>query len=145
MIKFYCLGPPHFPLEANCLFAMHVCSNSVFKLISSVISASWTALFALQIKRQFLAGSLASRAQFAIEDELDRDFSPVMASEMQRFSRQDASSGDNLTVLQNQVEEVKGVMTQNIEKVLERGEKLDDLMDKTTDLEASVSRICVHF
>jgi len=29
-------------------------------------------------------------------------------------------------------------MTQNIERVLERGEKLDDLVDKTEDLEASV-------
>ena len=30
-------------------------------------------------------------------------------------------------------------MTQNIERVLDRGEKLDDLVDKTEDLEASVS------
>jgi len=29
-------------------------------------------------------------------------------------------------------------MTQNIERVLERGERLDDLVDKTEDLEASV-------
>ena len=36
-------------------------------------------------------------------------------------------------------------MTQNIEKVLQRGEKLDDLIDKTTDLEASVSDSEVHF
>ena len=29
-------------------------------------------------------------------------------------------------------------MTQNIERVLERGQRLEDLMDKTTDLEANV-------
>jgi len=29
-------------------------------------------------------------------------------------------------------------MTENIDKVLQRGEKLEDLIDKTTDLEASV-------
>ena len=55
----------------------------------------------------------------------------------ERFSRQEVR--DNLSTLQAQVDEVKDVMTQNIEKVLERGERLDDLMDKTTDLEASVS------
>ena len=44
-----------------------------------------------------------------------------------------------MSLLQSQVDEVKGVMTQNIEKVLERGDRLDDLMDKTEELEASVS------
>ena len=45
--------------------------------------------------------------------------------------------------LQSQVDEVKGVMSQNIEKVMERGERLDDLMDKTEELENSVSMIPV--
>ena len=40
--------------------------------------------------------------------------------------------------LQSQVEEVKGILTQNIEKVMERGDKLDDLMDKTYELEEQV-------
>ena len=32
-------------------------------------------------------------------------------------------------------------MTQNIERVLERGQRLEELMDKTTDLEANVSQL----
>jgi vesicle-associated membrane protein 7 len=40
--------------------------------------------------------------------------------------------------LQSHVDEVKGVMTQNIDKILQRGDKLDDLVDKTADLENSV-------
>jgi hypothetical protein len=48
------------------------------------------------------------------------------------------SKSDNVSKLRSQVDEVKDVMTQNIERVLERGEKLDDLVDKTEDLEASV-------
>lgn len=37
------------------------------------------------------------------------------------------------------MDEVKGVMTENIDKVLQRGERLEDLIAKTDDLEASVS------
>ncbi|CAF0763876.1 unnamed protein product [Brachionus calyciflorus] len=48
------------------------------------------------------------------------------------------STGDsNFTNLQNQVNDVKGVMKSNIDKVLERGDRLDVLVDKTTDLEAN--------
>lgn len=46
---------------------------------------------------------------------------------------------NNFDSLQGQVDEVKGVMTQNIQKILDRGDKLDDLVDKTTNLESSVS------
>ena len=35
--------------------------------------------------------------------------------------------------------QVKGIMVQNIESVLERGENLDDLMQTTEDLQAHVS------
>ena len=52
------------------------------------------------------------------------------------------AGNDTVTRLQSQVDEVKGVMTQNIEKVMERGDRLDDLMDKTEELEASVSVDC---
>ena len=44
-----------------------------------------------------------------------------------------------MSVLQGQVKEVQGVMSQNIEAVIQRGERLDDLMDKTDELEAAVS------
>ena len=44
-----------------------------------------------------------------------------------------------MTKLRSQVDEVKDVMTQNIERVLDRGERLDELVDKTEDLEAGVS------
>ena len=35
-----------------------------------------------QIKRQFVSGSLIHRAQFAIEGELNRDFQPVLVTQM---------------------------------------------------------------
>jgi vesicle-associated membrane protein 7 len=41
--------------------------------------------------------------------------------------------------IHNQVEDVKRVMMDNVEKVIERGERLDDLLSKTENLESHVS------
>lgn len=41
--------------------------------------------------------------------------------------------------LQSEVEGVKNIMTQNVERILARGENLDHLRNKTEDLEATVS------
>lgn len=46
-----------------------------------------------------------------------------------------------MSLLHAQVEDVKQVMLDNVEKVLERGERLDDLLSKTEDLESHVSTI----
>ncbi|KAJ8401879.1 hypothetical protein AAFF_G00374600 [Aldrovandia affinis] len=42
-----------------------------------------------------------------------------------------------LNQVQNQVNDVQVILKDNINKVLERGEKLDDLIDKTDDLQAT--------
>lgn len=55
----------------------------------------------------------------------------------EKFSKPGA--GDHVTALRSQVDDVKNVMTQNIERVLDRGERLENLIDKTEELEASVS------
>lgn len=47
---------------------------------------------------------------------------------------------DKVTHLKNQVDGVKQIMTQNVDRILARGERLDDLMDKSEDLQAGVSR-----
>jgi len=41
--------------------------------------------------------------------------------------------------IHNQVEDVKRIMLDNVEKVMERGERLDDLLSKTENLESHVS------
>lgn len=47
--------------------------------------------------------------------------------------------GDKISALQSHVNDVKQIMLENVQKVLERGECLDDLLSKTEDLEAGVS------
>ncbi|XP_023834358.1 condensin complex subunit 2 isoform X1 [Salvelinus sp. IW2-2015] len=43
---------------------------------------------------------------------------------------------DKVRTLQSQVEGVKDIMTQNVDRILARGERLDDLMGKSEDLQA---------
>lgn len=45
---------------------------------------------------------------------------------------------NRVKTLQSQVDGVKDIMTQNVERILARGERLDDLMDKSEDLQAGV-------
>ncbi|KAH7567843.1 hypothetical protein JRO89_XS07G0163400 [Xanthoceras sorbifolium] len=45
-----------------------------------------------------------------------------------------------LAKVKAQVSEVKGVMMENIEKVLDRGEKSELLVDKTENLRSQVSK-----
>ncbi|KAJ8379303.1 hypothetical protein SKAU_G00000810 [Synaphobranchus kaupii] len=43
---------------------------------------------------------------------------------------------DRVKTLQSQVDGVKDIMTQNVDRILARGERLDELMGKTEDLQA---------
>lgn len=54
-------------------------------------------------------------------------------------------SAAKLDQVQSQVNEVKVILKDNISKVLERGERLDDLIGKTDDLQASVSTRSYRF
>ena len=51
-------------------------------------------------------------------------------------------SPGKLDHVQGQVNEVKVILKDNINKVLERGDRIDDLIGKTDDLQASVSYSC---
>ncbi|PNF17917.1 hypothetical protein B7P43_G02196 [Cryptotermes secundus] len=86
------------------------------------------------LKEKFLeVPSLCSRAVTASENEFDRDFCPVMASVVYDFN---IGRGDKVSKLRAQVEDVKQIMLDNVDKVIGRGERLDDLLSKTEDLES---------
>ncbi|XP_075539516.1 vesicle-associated membrane protein 7-like [Dermacentor variabilis] len=96
---------------------------------------SFTCLFL--IKQRFLEGSLSSRAWTAQEHELDRDFGSVIADILNNCNS--GRTGDQISQLHRQVEDVRGIMAQNNERVVERGDRLDSLLEKTQDLEQAVS------
>ncbi|KAG1651312.1 Vesicle-associated membrane protein 7 [Nymphon striatum] len=95
--------------------------------------------FLNQIKKRFQNIGLGMRAATAGSHELDREFSHVLAKEMENSTKGQGESADQLQKMRAQVNEVTGIMSKNIEKVLDRGDKLEVLVDKAADLEASVS------
>lgn len=68
---------------------------------------------------------------FAYNDEFGR----VLGQQMDYFSNN--PQADTITRVRGEISEVKEVMVQNIEKVLDRGEKIELLVDKTDQLQVS--------
>lgn len=93
--------------------------------------------FLEEIKRRFVNSSLKQRAISAHAYEFRRDFGQVLASQMSLYSDPGYDESDQIAKVRKEVNEVKDVMTQNIEKVLERGEKIDVLVGKTEELDHS--------
>eukprot|EP01023_Acetabularia_acetabulum_P021133 TRINITY_DN21058_c1_g1_i3.p2 TRINITY_DN21058_c1_g1~~TRINITY_DN21058_c1_g1_i3.p2 ORF type:complete len:227 (-),score=32.27 TRINITY_DN21058_c1_g1_i3:173-853(-) len=73
------------------------------------------------------------RAQHAIAYEYNSEYAPVMKEKMTFYSTN--PNADQLDRMRMKVSNVKEVMVSNIQKVLERGEKLDNLQNKTDELE----------
>ncbi|CEM28617.1 unnamed protein product [Vitrella brassicaformis CCMP3155] len=68
---------------------------------------------------------------FAMNDE----FAPVLAERMYFFNT--SPGADEFSRVRSQIDEVQNVMMDNIERILQRGEKIDLLVDKTEDLNRS--------
>eukprot|EP00520_Triparma_pacifica_P011210 CAMPEP_0118650396 /NCGR_PEP_ID=MMETSP0785-20121206/10228_1 /TAXON_ID=91992 /ORGANISM="Bolidomonas pacifica, Strain CCMP 1866" /LENGTH=221 /DNA_ID=CAMNT_0006542775 /DNA_START=98 /DNA_END=763 /DNA_ORIENTATION=+ len=73
-----------------------------------------------------------SQGLTAIAFSMNEEFSPVMKGQMEYFNNN--PEADAVSRVKGQIEDVKNVMVENIEKVLERGEKIELLVDKTDRL-----------
>ncbi|CAK7325219.1 unnamed protein product [Dovyalis caffra] len=72
--------------------------------------------------------------RFGIAYNLDREFGPRLKEHMQ-YCMNHPEEISKLSKLKAQITEVKGIMMDNIEKVLDRGEKIELLVDKTENLQ----------
>lgn len=72
--------------------------------------------------------------KFSIAYSLDREFGPKLKEHMQ-YCMNHPEEISKLSKLKAQITEVKGIMMDNIEKVLDRGEKIELLVDKTENLQ----------
>ena len=89
--------------------------------------------FLNDLKEQFTLKYGVDVPQRAIAFSLNEEFSKVIHDRMEYYNGAGANV-DSLSAVKNQIEDVKGVMVENIEKVLERGEKIELLVDKTDRL-----------
>lgn len=89
-------------------------------------------------------GMTAKRVAWAFVDDMESEFlrlnnpnntGRVKALIKDKMNFWNDPSNDKISNLRNKVDEVKDVMIDNIEKVLERGDKLENLTEVTSDLE----------
>lgn len=90
------------------------------------------------IRERFLAQYGVEAALKAIAFSFNEEFSKVIRERMEYYNG--GGSVDNIDNLRNQIEWVKDGMLQNIETVLERGEKIELLVDKTDRLNQQAFR-----
>jgi vesicle-associated membrane protein 7 len=97
--------------------------------------------FLQDLKQLFLNRYGLDIPQRAIAFSMNEDFSPTIQQRMEYFNSEEADRGiDNIGAVKSQIDEVRDVMVQNIEKVLERGEKIELLVDKTDRLNQQAFR-----
>lgn len=88
--------------------------------------------FLAEIKRRFTT-MYCDRAQTALPYAMNSEFSKVLAGQMRYYSSE-ASDGDTIRRVENEVDELKGIMVKNIDSIAARGERLELLVDKTDEL-----------
>lgn len=87
--------------------------------------------FLEDIKNRFRA-TYGDRGRTAIAYGMNTDFSRVLQNQMEYYSNNPGA--DRINRVRGEIDEVKSVMVHNIEKVLERGERIELLVDKTENL-----------
>lgn len=70
----------------------------------------------------------------AMPFSLNESFSPILRRQIEHFND---PTTDKISNMKNELSDIKGVMVNNIEKVLERGERIELLVDKTDRLNQS--------
>ncbi|KAK8631093.1 hypothetical protein V6N13_079857 [Hibiscus sabdariffa] len=85
------------------------------------------------IKEEFTKRYGGGKAATASANSLSKEFGPKLKERMQ-YCIDHPEEISKIAKVKAQVSEVKGVMIENIEKVLDRGVKIDILVDKTENL-----------
>mmetsp|Transcript_7486 Transcript_7486/g.11795 ORF Transcript_7486/g.11795 Transcript_7486/m.11795 type:complete len:177 (+) Transcript_7486:267-797(+) len=85
--------------------------------------------FLQDVKERFKATYSSEQAHAAIAFAMNDDFARVLQKQMQYYSEN--PDADSIGRVRSQIDDIKETMVENIEKLLQRGEKIDLLVDKT--------------
>ncbi|MBA0795517.1 hypothetical protein Gohar_006375 [Gossypium harknessii] len=95
--------------------------------------------FLERIKEDFTKRYGGGKAAAAPANSLSKEFGPKLKEHMQ-YCIDHPEEISKIAKVKAQVSEVKGVMMENIEKVLDRGERIELLVDRTENLRSQVSK-----
>ncbi|CAN0915708.1 Putative vesicle-associated membrane protein 726 [Linum grandiflorum] len=120
--------------------------TDILSIISSIMASVSFCLVAVEsagrqvplaclerIKDEFNKKYKGGKASTAKPNSLKKEFGPKLREQMQ-YCVDHPEEINKIAKVKAQVSEVKGVMMENIEKVLDRGEKIELLVDKTDNL-----------
>jgi vesicle-associated membrane protein 7 len=94
--------------------------------------------FLVEIKNKFLAAYPASETGFAdLPSYGCAAFNSTLKTLMVSYGTTEAGQNDAIRNVQREMDDVRDIMSENIERVLERGERIDLLVDKTDRLGGS--------
>ena len=105
----------------------YVSGNITYLCVTGTIfdrNVAFNCLF--ELERRLISAGLQERAQIAGPYALRSSFGSIMKDVLSEYS-----SSDVLDHLENKVGAVQGIMRQNINKAVHRGENLDDLTDRS--------------
>jgi vesicle-associated membrane protein 7 len=92
--------------------------------------------FLSRVESEFLR-LYANRWSTATAYQFNADFKGILDHLMREYS---AIKDEKIAKINEQLSDIKDVMTRNIDKVLERGEKIEILVDKSMQMEQSAFR-----
>jgi len=95
-------------------------------------------LFLEELKKKFIL-KYADQIKTAIAFAMNEDFQNTIKLKMEHYNN-NPETEDSVIRVKNQLDNVKDVMVTNIEKVLERGEKIELLVDRTDRLNQQAFR-----
>ncbi|KAH8938240.1 hypothetical protein BDL97_16G071700 [Sphagnum fallax] len=89
--------------------------------------------FLERVKEDFKRRYQGGRADLAVAHSLDKEFGPRLKEHME-YCAEHPDELDKMAKIKSQVAEVKGIMMENIEQVLDRGGKIEVLVEKSDTL-----------
>uniref|UniRef100_A0A7S0M010 Uncharacterized protein n=1 Tax=Cryptomonas curvata TaxID=233186 RepID=A0A7S0M010_9CRYP len=122
----------------NHLFHIMIQNNLIYLAMTTNDFERRIAFAFLEKIRADFESEFASSVATAVAYEMNKRFNKVLSEQMEYFS--DSAKTDKVNALKGDIEDVKQVMAVNIERILDRGEKIELLVDRTADLQEQATR-----